>query len=95
MGRKKKNIKSDAVILNSDIDISEYDIIRIPNPEWPSLFRLYGGGLEECIEQFEKQYGKIDGKVYYDEKKKFIGITGSNVMTQNERISRKLNEINN
>ena len=93
MGRKKKVINL-STTHNTNVDISQYDIVMMPMPNWPKLFHLFGGGLEESIEQFEITYGKIDNKVYYDEKRKLVGITGSNVIPHNKRVARKLNEAN-
>lgn len=73
-------------LTNVDLDLSQYNIIKGENGHWGAkVFRLYGGELKECIVEFEKKYGKIDGKIYYDEKAKLVGITGSNVLPNIER----------
>ena len=99
MGRKKKIFKpfkeTSPPITEVDLDLSKYDVIQQPNGQWDiKIFRLYGGGLKQCIVEFENTYGKIDGKIYHDEKAKLIGITGSNVLPNVERIVREFNEIN-
>lgn len=99
MGRKKKLFKPykeiSPPITEVNLDLSQYDIIQATNGHWDAkVFRLYGGGLKECIIEFERTYGKIDGKIYHDEKAKLIGITGSNVLPNIERIVKEFHEIN-
>ena len=89
MGRKKI-IDGGSVV--STIDLSQYEIIEQPTPFEPMLTNHFVGKLDECIIEFEKSYGKIDGKVYWDKSRSLVGFTGSNVIPQIERIIQNIDE---
>ena len=65
MGRKKKLPDLNANEYDR-IDLEKYEIEICSINTWPKLFNLYGGSLKECIFEFEKSYGVIDGKIVYE-----------------------------
>jgi hypothetical protein len=80
---KKNNIIIPDV--KTKIDLLKYQIINQKFPFEVSLYRLYVGDLESCIQHFESRYGNIS-VIYYDEVKKIIGfINGSQVIKNDDQ----------
>jgi len=79
--RKRKNINTTVIFESkTEFDLTKYNIVYQKFPFEVSLYRLYVGDLENCIQHFESRYGNIS-VIYYDEVKKIIGfINGSQVI---------------
>lgn len=68
---------------NNPIDLSLYTIIE--TEKFPKIYREYWGFIQDCILEFKKKYGEIDGNIYIKIKTSgcVVGITGSQVKNTN------------
>lgn len=91
MGRKRKISFPLPEEPKVKIDLSNYTIVNHSMPFPTKVYKEYYGNLSECILDFEKKYGKIDGTIFVTEKTSgcSIGFTGTqvNAMAKLENIT--------
>ena len=92
MGRRKIIDSGSVVVPIIDLELYKDKIIEQSTPFEDGLTCHFVGDLAECIVEFEKKYGPIDGKIYWDESRSLVGFTGTNVIPHEERILQNIDE---
>lgn len=80
--KKKSELKPPQKRNQETVDLSKYNIVE---DNFPKIYREYYGEVSDCILEFEKKYGDINGSIYIKQLTSgcIVGITGPQVKNNN------------